>query len=267
MRRVRGKVLSHQFAKQGVEIEPEIDKVLNAPALDNGGLWLPTNILEAIAVASELVQSKRELANGTIRKTPRIVRDTPANTLVDILNDSVERWDRADQITIDDRATANDYDSCPHAEIYFLEALEELEQTEPGERPNLTQQIIHQDGKALIFRKKTDISSGLALEPIKINGISYPPGSILAVKSQIRYSPTKERRFRVIPFSEVEKLTFVRLSAFALRPDERRKSFTFDTEYFNDDPYGWELFARTTINDVGRIVNQALVRLDVPGTT
>lgn len=262
MERVRGKALSHQFAKQGVEIEPQIDEILRTPALNESKLWLPTNILEAISTASRLAQSQGELASGTIRKTNRIARDTPANTLVEILNGSVKRWDQEHTITIDQTASTNILDSCPHAEIYFLEAIEELDKTEVGSMPNLTQQIIHQNGKALIFRKKIDIPTGLALEPMVINGVIYPPGSILAVKSQ-KSGPAREKTgFKTLPLSEIERLTFLRLSAFALRPDERSKSFRYDPEYFDDDPYGWDMFSTITMEDVGRIVNAALVRLN-----
>src|SRR5579871_3495282 len=116
MKKFSGRTLSKQFEKQGVEIHSKICDTLEGVAEPNTKLWLPTRVLESVSVASQLTHTEAQLADAVIYETVSIARDTPARTLVGIINDSITRWQPGVPTPKLAEVPPGTKDSCPKAE-------------------------------------------------------------------------------------------------------------------------------------------------------
>ncbi len=148
-------------------------------------------------------------------------------------------------------------DSCSHAEMYFNEALYELEIISAIPNPNMVKEIFVDANGPVILRKKRDIKTGLALRQITINGIGYPAGSIVAVKAKEQLGQKRPKIIREV--TELERLTFLRLSAFALDHSERFKSFHLDSGDRRDE--GLEAALGLTMENIVESVRQGVEKI------
>lgn len=263
MRRVYGRSVAELFSKQGIRIHPQIGEILTTPTqsqfMDYRGTWTPSNILEAIKVASSLAgRSKVKLAKGIAEKTPRVANDTPANTLIDIMNATVTREISPMGVHIN-TTKGCDNAACPAAEGRFLDTTIDLDLVSAGEAPYSSAQIFYEDERPIIVHKSRGEGTGLTLEEISINNIPYPPGSILALEpSRPKFFSKYDKAITVArPITDINAMSFIRLSAFALRPEERTPSFRLDGI---SEKY-YEEFTTTTIEDIGGVVSRALVQV------
>lgn len=134
--------------------------------------------------------------------------------------------------------------TCSDAELAFTRAFTNIFR-QRGEREMLFDQagceIFEKDGTPLFMRKGILLPSALSLQEIAIDGISYPAGSIFRIdthKDVKRVYPFVDRdTLKIVPTTKIAKIAFMRLSMFALPPEERQSAFGgadyFDHKYSN----------------------------------
>jgi hypothetical protein len=134
-----------------------------------------------------------------------------------------------------------DADYCGFAEIAFADTvsglLDKAEQTvEDGDIVDGKGYTIFTgaDDRPVLIRKSIGIPTSLSLEPIMINGVLYPAGSIVRATTKkeaylenlvmdMQFTMPEENVARAIPVSEIGNIGIMRLSLFAAPDDERGK--------------------------------------------
>lgn len=118
-------------------------------------------------------------------------------------------------------------DACPIAEENFADHLRELKHS-PMPSPV---QIFVRDKKPILLRKSFGIPSALTLSHIAINGIPYPPMSLVRAEAvgdtfnEDRNPELPEQRgLHIVPAERINKIAFMRLTSFCL-PRRQRKEY------------------------------------------
>lgn len=122
--------------------------------------------------------------------------------------------------------------SCTTAELYFLELLTP-DNTRPG-------RIINgDDGQPLMIFKQRGDSSAMTLREVTLNGITLPPGSLLAVKTYNREQ---------ILNTDQCAFEFLRLTTLAVSPKNRERAFGTALEFQRRN--GFPLPETATVDDL-----------------
>jgi hypothetical protein len=83
-------------------------------------------------------------------------------------------------------------------------------------------EIIYHEDRPLLVRKGIGEPSAINLEPLAINGIPYPAGSIMRVDTGQALEPQVERsKLKVLQSDQIRSIAFIHLSAFAFEPETR----------------------------------------------
>lgn len=117
--------------------------------------------------------------------------------------------------------------SCPMAEAFFLKI---------AHRSMLRQGSINifvdDQNQPLLIEKMNmgDNHSCINLQPLIMNGIRIPVGSLFSVEYDIEQitdkSPNKEFKGFIIPYQAIEKFWFLRLTTLAISPENRKRAFS-----------------------------------------
>lgn len=132
-----------------------------------------------------------------------------------------------------------DAHACGYAEISFANTAESMvvtaeQSVDRGLCDNDSGYVIFtgQDERPVLLRKLDGAPTALALEPLMINGILYPAGSIVRAtteeESMLEHEvmdssqyPTDYQEVKAMPVSRIRNIGVIRLSLFAAREQER----------------------------------------------
>jgi hypothetical protein len=112
-------------------------------------------------------------------------------------------------------------DTCSNAEYSFIETIAELRR--PPRAKCHSARLIGSPDKPLLLQKFEGVKSALSLCALTIDGVTFPPGSIMGVDlkrdfdaGKDKYVPRLPQNTRaIVPASEIEHMTFLRPSLFA----------------------------------------------------
>jgi hypothetical protein len=207
-------------------------------------VYEPAPIYAAVGQAGKILRRNPQaaLANKPLQIPPDDLQpqDVALRTLVTLVNGSLDRMAR--NVPSHRLASCRQIPAthaCSEAETFFASViwqmanptsvLSEDEQMEP-----FGYQIITDDyGQALGIRKGVSWPTLLTLEEIAINGVPYPPGSIMRADMPYEryararlYRPMRDfEEQERIDFHDIARLGFMRLSAFVLAGEQRQTVF------------------------------------------
>jgi hypothetical protein len=150
--------------------------------------------------------------------------------------------------------------SCPMAENFFLKI---------AHRSMLRQGSINifvdQQNRPLLIEKMNmgDDHSCINLQPLIMNGIRIPVGSLFSVEYDIEQItnkvPNQEFKGYIIPYTEIPGFWFLRLTTLAISPENRKRAFTTHFEQqVNNGLFSPDITLVTQLQDV------AMSQLRVP---
>lgn len=206
----------------------------------------PTGILAAIAEAGRVLRKEpgRPLADQLITPSRKWRHDASQMILCRMINTSIAPDVHTTPALFS--AGTKGMDTCNITERLLQVTVDLLRQPRDSQavpiRPGC--QVIHEGERATFLREALGERVCLALTEFSINGVWFPPGSLARVDV---YGDTTipvdgrqkiampEEGVHVVPLDQVERAAFIRLSAFAL-PPEQRSPFRTDTSAIA----GWE---------------------------
>lgn len=232
--------------------------------------YVPNGMLAAIETAGLLLGSKsRPLANQTIVPDDEVSYDLATSSLIDIINASV-RFSTVEPARYSYKSAAiNRIATCHRAEIGFLRNFVEMKKVDVDGRVPFGAQIFEANGSPVFVRKHIGLYSALSLEPVSINGIPYPAGSIFAMEFRDEDTPGMEdlstpnvlpAKLEIFSARAIDGISFLRLSAFALSQAERREVGFRPPPHFEDGED--ELYMQAELSDFKDAVAEAKGRLD-----
>ena len=261
--------------------EPLVDALQNPDELKLPPyIHAPSEFLLAIGIAGKLLRygPQRKLVRQPIEMPLGTDEKVSVRTFVDIVNASAHRAEPPQgAVAFTSSRQYTPVHGCPAAEERFADTFSQLEDHFlPDQIMGHGVQIIVDGQRAVMLRKGgTDSAkTTLALETIYINGIPYPPGSILRtpmIEDEADESSKKRRfvlddRVEVVNVDRVVNPGFIRLSAFALGPAERLEDFTL-TDKLIENTTLKDRVQSTTMEHLGDIAAQAALMTTANGGT
>lgn len=116
-------------------------------------------------------------------------------------------------------------DNCSAAETGFLSTIDALRAyaASDGPEPNV-RVIVDKAMRPLLLQKSIEIGSVLTLQAVSVNGVPFPPGSIMAIRFEEDVTKLPKKGVEVMTKAAVTGMSFLRLSYFALPFAERHPS-------------------------------------------
>lgn len=227
--------------------------------LSGSVIFEPTPIYAAINQAGKILREdpEIELSEQPLEIPPEEINpdDVAIKTLLQIVNASRQKQalgvPEGRSFTAPATIAAH---ACVEAETYFAGVVVQMEDpkkvfTRDQDNVPYGFQIVtdQHSNHPIGIRKGVSWPTLLTFETIAINGIPYPPGSIM--RADMPYerraiSYRSESDFisqQAMPIQSIERLAFMRLSAFALEPEFREPTFSeaiAPTEAYNINNYG-----------------------------
>lgn len=215
--------------------------------------------------------ARQPIPPETIQRIP--ARDIAARSLLQIVNDSIDRR-HSKEAFISPRGGR--YGICDLNERFFactinFAATEEsfLDNGVPSVSKHDGYQIITgREDHPILLRKRRGPQCALSLEPITINGVLYPVGSIMRYDltrdwdpHQDRYvaTPLHDAQQEVVSASEIGRIGFLRLSAFTLDVSERHIFPLQPVDFSPLHPNERDMF-RLSFSEIYGIVQDAVQR-------
>lgn len=204
-----------------------------------GSCFSPGEWYDAIANAGETLrlEPEAELASAALSDDLLDANDGIAQgALKGIVNSSIDR------VGIDEIPAgrsficdgANRVPNCSDAERLFSGLLSQMAwHSSPIKIPNRAPimsrwGIVTDDTNSPIgITKFNGERSTLSLEEISVNGVVYPPGSLFRMDT-LRHKRRGEIGHSIIPSNRISHAAFMRLSGFAIGPEDRRRDFDID---------------------------------------
>lgn len=216
--------------QQGVELDPRI--ISSGQGINTlPYCYTPTDVLTAVAGASALARNTpgANLANKAISGKPW-ENDLAARTLQHIINGSVAPLSNtAPQTTFTSDKTSK-LNTCLEAEYRFIELFRSLQRYASGSAPItaiLKGELFVANNGPLMIRKFNGQPSTLTLNRIVVNGIPYPPGSIVGIITRRDLEESAKSSSLIITSARnIATIGLLRLSAFAERPKKRTEVFS-----------------------------------------
>ena len=151
--------------------------------------------------------------------------------------------------------------SCPMAEAFFLKI---------AHRSMLRQGSINifvdDQNRPLLIEKMNmgDNHSCINLQPLLMNGIRIPIGSLFSVDYDIEQIankvPNQEFKGYIIPYKEIQGFWFLRLTTLAISPENRQRAFTTHFEQqVNNGLFSPDTTLIKQLNDVAKSQLRALI--------
>lgn len=214
-----------------------LDVVERGPHSDGhvGELFVPTAALSGIAVAMHIVRTQQ----GTQPLAERAVEvgtDMPQEEQIfaEIINSTLEPKPVSDKVLNFVQIKHHPRpDTCSKAEHTFAALI--LAKTKGSSPIKFGHSLIFRDeadGQPVFIQKFAGVDSALGLQPVRINGIDYPAGTLFALHSlrgKQLHQRYRESTPRLIPKLRIESLSTadvvsvapIRLSTWAISPEER----------------------------------------------
>lgn len=208
----------------GVNLDPEVFTTANNLVEDG----IPTGILSAVKNAGEALREDpdRVLTDSLINPDWGFSTNVSTRTLIEILNSSLEKSPIPSHEVQFTCSPAEKLDTCSFADLSFLRTIVTVEYVSPDQPAAHGCQIIaNQAGSPIFVRKYLGNPSAISLKDVYINGIPYPAGSIFSLEAPDDEDSLPEpssHKVQEIPLRNIGRISFLRLSAFALPPAERR---------------------------------------------
>ncbi|HXK20495.1 MAG TPA: hypothetical protein VNG33_21945 [Polyangiaceae bacterium] len=234
--------LLRAFAEEGLALNPTLREMLNEhyshrterrgagftqatrhlAAFVNG--QRPSDEPAALGLFLERAPGARALAN--LRSLPaRLEREESrilAEIIVDLVFPAVDFAAGSELRAWPDELKIG---TCPLAEKYFLELAEAFVR-----RKGVANILVSPSGEPLLVEKLNlgDNHSCISVAPLRLNGVSLPPGSLLGARYEPGIALRKNRSLpgEVIPIARCSGFRFLRLSTLAVSPQHRERAFT-----------------------------------------
>lgn len=177
-------------------------------------------------IADILMYQGAKLASGVIAD-PVFPQDNVCTALHSMINASVAPPQPGEDAVSFAQSSFRDVQRCDDAEGLFAMTFSELKHFRPGSAITHGGRIyLDQHGSAAILQKSTEYSSGVALKDgLYIGGIPIPRGALLHLMAGDDdfpgYDVLPKDQFTTRSLSDITKIAFVRLSAFASEPEQR----------------------------------------------
>lgn len=236
------------------------DRIVEAGqrGMDIKDYYIPGPVQAMIGAAVEIF---REDPNAALSKNAYLLRakhakDIGATTLANMVNGS---YLQAAGLAGPSDFSSNGYirpHACDEAERYFLQAVEDLETIVAGVGTTKRAELIHDNGRPLLLRKMKGAPTALLLTPLKLNGVTYPVGSIIRNRPLSKYIDTYAP---LIPADDIKEAAFLRLSAFAY-PSRQRALFAASEKQLRAK-YLIDQFYSTTVDSLANLAGRAITTL------
>jgi hypothetical protein len=185
------------------------------------GALVAGHLLRMGAQKPEL-QSFTKLANRAL--TADQLTEPSAQLLKGIINSSLDRY--ANGHGFMQRTSDRVEDVCHLSELHFVSTLRDLGRPSGDFRGA---RLIGEPDNPLLLQKFKGINTALSLQELIIDGVTFPAGSIMGVDLKRdfdahkgKYAPIPPKNsFTIVPPAEIDHMTFLRPSLFALAPEVR----------------------------------------------
>jgi hypothetical protein len=186
----------------------------------------PRELGEALAFPQLFASSSATTPIGSLRLLPAQLEREESHLLAAIIVDLV--FPRAAAGAVNELPAWLEtlkIGTCPLAEKYFLELAEAFVR-----RKGLANILIGENGEPLLIEKLNlgDDHSCISVQPVVLNGVTLPPGSLFGVHYEGPVALRKNRALpgEIIPISRCSGFRFLRLSTLAVSPEHRARAFT-----------------------------------------
>jgi hypothetical protein len=204
----------------------------------------PDDWCQAVAVAGKLLRHDPEvrLANQPLPADSYQSDYIARHALGTIINASIDPVPAADPLRSFTCRNAKGNSACGYADEAFGYTFAAMQRPERRRRDNIGHLIgwhLLTDGPTVVGVSKTNgAHTTLTLEPLTINNIPYPPGSIVNFRYSHDIKTNAKPPKLVVPVEQVAFASFVRLGAYAFKPRERGG---FDPPFKPPEAAHWEL--------------------------
>lgn len=167
-------------------------------------------------------QSKlKDLSQSMSLEESRLIADLIADI---ILPKNPSEWGLTELKALSEKPKVG---SCPMAENFFLKIAHGhvLRQGEINV-------FVNENNEPLLLEKINmgDNHSCISLQPVIMNGVRLPAGSLFSVDYDVQSVATKRqnKQFQgsIIPYNEIDGFWFLRLTTLAVSPQNRKRAFT-----------------------------------------
>lgn len=259
-------------------LHPDIVGAAQSLMTAAGDCYAPSGMLMAIAEAGYLATNPNiQLANAPIPAIP--AEATAAVILRGIINSSIEpSAARSGVYQMLCPRSIVEPQSCSYAEISFTHLLAFLGNSSQTSRVVKSDIFIDEQAEPVFLRKYKGEFSAMALYPFIMSGIEFPAGSLVRLETydelrnpqlqdgDYEFIPKPKEITRILPIRTIGGLSFKRLLAYALPPDERANEFRFDISQPKVDA-NEELLLNRGMDDVRDIVRRAARAVLAKGCT
>lgn len=233
---ITGRQYLYEVRAQGIELHPSLADELAytsfqpADQIYNVFAKLPSTLLD---------KEKHPPISAKFEIPGDFALDTPARLFSDSLNSTLKPVPEDTPTFVG--LEGSPIVACTDAEARFTRTIHALGNlTSRGSVVSNGSQIITWQERPILLRKGHDElfngeSSALSLEPINIDGITYPSFSLFGISLDSRGDNRKfidSKKVKVFTAEEIARLSFRRLSLFALKEKERRQ-IMFDIQDFS----------------------------------
>lgn len=223
--------MRHRHTNLNPEITKAVRQGRRALERDIPYVYAPDDDFVKVIKAGQLIREARHRPVGPLA-TERLKQPRRETTLGGIFRSIVNQSINPELDTstgFRDRQRRSSESGCQKAEVFFEQLIDttlrgELAQHYGG-------RVVYRDAEPLLLQKCVGAQTLLSLQPLTIEGITYPAGSIMGAhvsldKNQAtgRYEPPHPYgRLEAIDAETVDGLSFLRPSLFALTPAERQE--------------------------------------------
>lgn len=235
------------YSEAGYEPDPSLGIAAQRIGIDDHNSFSFSPAHAAFTKASSILRmsgrSKRPLIKP-VGEDPTLIYEMPVDSatsqLLDLVNSTVGTEYTTQPDAMFKSGLVHQADSCGFAEAAFANTVARMEKdfdaewVSQPEAPSYSGFTLFtgKDSRPIILRKKQGIPTGMALEPLAINGAFYPAGSLVRVTTKDeKYlqgvalthhtMPVAKPGVDVLPVTAIKNIGVTRLTLFASPPVER----------------------------------------------
>lgn len=193
-------------------------------------LFTPTEALTAIAAIMREIRLRHPDMPFSQPLDSGDYSTTEERILAQLSRNIINRSSRAGDLTLSQSREHKNPGACPDAEAYFADILR-AKNTGATDVKVGSLLVFEQEGHALLIQKFFGAVTALGLQPVNIDGIEFPSGTIFSLYSDIGSSlqtvdrknqvPKKDLSIMRRPATEISSIAPLRLSLWALPATER----------------------------------------------
>lgn len=198
-------------------------------------LYTPTDTLAAISAAMTLIRHKIDTPPVTEPINLTLATTTEEKVFSELVNQMIgqPRHTSKNEIIFTQKCSHQNPGACPDAEPLFTALLRARKYN--AREFKLGEALVFHDDiqQPILLQKFIGADSALGLQPVNIDGITYPSGTLYSVYSDRghalhkrymqQYKNPKQLTVRQLSTAEVDSISPLRLSLFGIPPHERVK--------------------------------------------